>query len=122
MFGFIKKVFNVATTFFGCNLLNVNPFKCLSMNNHKCKIRLRIISFDSNEPLYYPYSIKMNEFGGICKDIYDPYAKLIVSDVAKNINIEVFNLMLRNKETRHIKWHKTCKCRLDASVCNNQQR
>ena len=31
---------------------------------------------------------------------------------------------LRTNETRHIKWHKTCKCkcRLDASVCNNTQR
>ena len=27
-------------------------------------------------------------------------------------------------ETRHIKWHETCKCncRLDGSVCNNKQR
>ena len=32
--------------------------------------------------------------------------------------------MSRTNETRHIKWHETrkCKCRLDASVCNNKQR
>ena len=32
--------------------------------------------------------------------------------------------MPRTNETRHIKWHKTCKCKcgLDASVCNNKQR
>ena len=32
--------------------------------------------------------------------------------------------MSRTTETRHIKWHKTCKCkcRLDASVCNIKQR
>ena len=31
--------------------------------------------------------------------------------------------MLRTNETRHIEWHETCKCkcRLDASVCNNKQ-
>ena len=31
--------------------------------------------------------------------------------------------MLRTNETRHIKWHGTCKCkcRLDTSVCNNKQ-
>ena len=31
--------------------------------------------------------------------------------------------MLRSNETRHIKWHETCKCKygLDASVCNNKQ-
>ena len=28
------------------------------------------------------------------------------------------------QDIRHIEWHKTCKCkcRLDASVCNNKQR
>ena len=32
--------------------------------------------------------------------------------------------MCRTNETRHIKWHETCKCkyRLDASVRNNRQR
>ena len=32
--------------------------------------------------------------------------------------------MSRTNETRHIKWHEMCKCkcRLDASVCNNKQR
>ena len=32
--------------------------------------------------------------------------------------------MPRTNETRHIKWHETCKCkcRLDASICNNKQR
>ena len=32
--------------------------------------------------------------------------------------------MSRTNETRHINWHKTCKCkcRLDASICNNKQR
>ena len=32
--------------------------------------------------------------------------------------------MSRTNVTRHIKWHKTCKCqsRLDVIVCNNKQR
>ena len=36
----------------------------------------------------------------------------------------LFNLMPRTNETRHIKWHETCKCkcRLDSGVCNNKQR
>ena len=31
--------------------------------------------------------------------------------------------MSRTNETRHIEWHETCKCkcRIDASVCNNKQ-
>ena len=83
------------------------------MNNQECKIRPEIINLNTNEPLFYPYSIKINK----CKGSYVP-------DNIKNTNVKVFNLMSRTNETRHIKWHKTCKCRcrVDASVCNNKQR
>ena len=49
---------------------------------------------------------------------------MCVPDVVENINVNVFNLVSRTNETRHVKWHETskCKCRLDASVCNNKQR
>ena len=40
------------------------------------------------------------------------------------MNVKAFNLISRTSETRYIKWHATCKCkcRLDASVCNNKRR
>ena len=49
---------------------------------------------------------------------------MCVSDVVKNMNVKVFNLMSRTNETRHTKWHETCKreYRLDTIVCNNKQR
>ena len=111
-------------TFFNFNLSNVNPLECVSMNNQECKIRTEIISVNTNEPMFYPYSVKINKYKGSCNTINDPYAKLCVPDTIKNINVKVFNLMSRTNETRHIEWHKTCKyrCRLDASVCNNKQR
>ena len=51
------------------------------------------------------------------------HAKKYVPDVIKDLNVKLFNLMSRTNETRHIKWYETCKCkcRLDASVCNNKQ-
>ena len=74
--------------------------------------------------MFYPYSVKVNKCSGICNNINDSYSELHFPDVAKNINIKVFNLVSRNNETRHIKWHETWKykCILDASVCNNKQR
>ena len=74
--------------------------------------------------MFYPYSIKINNCKGSGNTINDPYAKLCIADTIKNITVKVFNLMSRNNETRHIKWHKTCKfkCRLDVNVCNNKQR
>ena len=49
---------------------------------------------------------------------------MCVPDSVKYLNVKVFNLMSRTNETRHIKWHETCKCtcKLDATVCNKKQR
>ena len=124
MWGFIKKCFFIATTFFSSNVLNVNSSECVSMNNQECETRTKIIDVSSNEPVFYPFSIKVNKSGGSCNGINDPYAKLCVSDTIKNINVKVFNPTSGANKTRHIKCHKTCKCkcRLDASVCNNKQK
>ena len=120
----MKKCFFTAMTFFSCNVLNLNSLECVSMNNQECKIRSEIINVNTSEPIFYPYSIKINKYKDECKTINDPYAQLCVPDTIKNINVKVFNLMSRTNNTRHIEWHKTCKCkcRLDASVCNNNQR
>ena len=124
MFRFIKKVFVVAMTFFNFNLSNSNSLECVSINNQDCKIRLEIINVNTNEPMFYLYSININKCKGSCSTINDPYAKICVPDTIKNINVKVFNLMSRTNEKRHTEWHKTCKCkcRLDASVCNNKKR
>ena len=94
------------------------------MNNQVCKSRPGIINLSKNEPIFYPFSIKTSKCSGSCNNINDPYVKIRVSDVVKHLNVKVFNLMSRTNETRHTKWHETCKCkcRLDASVCNNKQR
>ena len=94
-----------------------NALECVSTNNQESKIRTKIIDINNNEPTFHPFNISVNKCSGSCN-------KLCVSDVAKNINVKVFNLMSRSNETRHIEWHEICecKCRLDASVCNNKQR
>ena len=109
-------------TFF--NLSNVNSLECVSMNNQECKIKTEIINHNTDEPILYPYSIKIIRCKGSCNTINDPYTKICVPDQNKNTNVKVFNLLLITTETRHIKWHKTCKCKckLDASICNNKQR
>ena len=128
MFRIVKQAFVSAMMFFGCNILGVNSFnavpKCILMNNQECKITPEIINININEPLFYPYSIKVNKCSGSCNNNNDPYSKLGIPDVVKNVIIKVFNLRSRTNETKHIKWHETCKCkcRLYASVCNNKQR
>ena len=103
MFGFVKRIFVSAMMLFCCNLLSANPLECVSMNNQECKIRPDIVNVNSDQPVFYPFSIKTSKCSGSCNNINDPYAKLCVPDVVKNINIKVFNLMSRTNETRHVK-------------------
>ena len=111
MFGFVKQIFVSAMMFFGCNLSSVNPLECVSMNNQECKVRPETVNVNSNERVFYLFSIKTSKCSGSCNNINDPYGKLCVPDVVKNININVFNLMSRTNETRHLKWPETCKCK-----------
>ena len=97
---------------------------CISINNQECKVRPQTVNVNSKGPVFFPFSIKKSKCSGSCNNINNPHAKLCVSDVVKHLNAKVFNLMSRTNETRHIEWHETCKrkCRLDASILNNNQR
>ena len=93
------------------------------MNNQECKARPKIIDVNNNQSLFYPYSIKVNKCGGSCNSVNDPFPKLCVPDITKNINVKVFNLIARINKARQIVWHETCKCvcRLTSAVCNSRQ-
>ena len=83
----------------------------------------KITDINANEPVFYPYSIKINKCSGSCNNINVPYAKLCIPDIVKNMNVKVFNLMSITNETRQIIWHETCKriCTLTSAVCNSRQ-
>ena len=73
------------------------------MINQECKVREEITSVNNNEPVFYPFSIKVKKCSGNCNNINDPYARLCISDVVKNINLKVFNLISWNNQTKQIK-------------------
>ena len=123
MFKFIEQIFVSTLMFFG-SLSNVNPLECVSIKNQKCKIRPEIINISTNDPIFYPFSIKINKCSGNFNNISDPYARICVPGIVKNLHVKVFDLMSRTNEMKHIKWHETCRCicRLDGIICNNKQR
>ena len=98
----MKRIFVSTLMFFECNLQSVNQLECVLMNNQECKVRPKIVNVNSNEPVFHPFSIKTSKCSGSCNNIDDSYAKLCVSDVVKNIDIKVYNLMSRTNETRHV--------------------
>ena len=70
MFGFTKKMFAVAIGFIGSNVSGT-PLKCVSMSNHKRKVRPVIMNINSNKTLFYHYSIPVNKCSGSCNNIND---------------------------------------------------
>ena len=121
IFSFVKKVFVL-----GLTVLSkiTNALDCISMKNQKCKVRPKIVNINSNNPILYPFSVKINRCSGNCNNINDPFARICISDTVKSSDVKVFNLMSRTNETRSIKRDKTCKCmcRLNEIICNKKQR
>ena len=106
IFRFVKKVFFIGLTILSSltkvSSLNAVSLSCITMNNQLCKPKPEIINVNSNNSMFYPFSIKTSKCSGSYNNINDPYAKICVPDILKNLNIKVFNLMSRTNETRHM--------------------
>ena len=57
MFGFIKKIFLTGLVILS-SLKGVTSLCCISMSHQECKVRPEIINGNSNEPVFYHFSIK----------------------------------------------------------------
>ena len=73
---FIKEMFISSLMFLG-SLSSVNPLECISIKNQECKVSPEIINVNSNNPIFYPFSIKINKCSGNCNNINNPYAKFV---------------------------------------------
>ena len=101
MFGFIKNCYFTGLIFLS-TLTGINSLSCISMNNQVCKVRPQIVNVNSEKPVFFPLSIKISKCSGSCSNINDPYGKLCVPDIVKNLNDKVLNLMSIINDKRHI--------------------
>ena len=108
MFALIKKTFYIRSLFLS-SLVSTTSLSCILMKNQEYKVSPEIINVNSNNLIFYPFSIKINKCSRNCSNINNPYAKICVPDFIKNLNTKVFNLLSRTNETRFIKWHEKCK-------------
>ena len=122
IFSFVKKFFVLGLIILSSSITGALNF--ISINNQECKVRPEIFDVSSNNLIFYPFSLKINRCSSNSNSINDPYAKICVPVVVKNLNVKVLNLMSRTNETRSIEWHKRCKCicRFNGIICNNKQR
>ena len=70
MFSFVKKVIVLGLTVLSSSI--TGALNCISMNNQECKVRPKIIDVSSNNPIFYPLSVKMDRRSGNCNSINDP--------------------------------------------------
>ena len=66
IFRFVKKVFflglTILSNFINENsLLSATPLNCISMKDQECKTKPQVININSNNPIFYPFSIKINK-------------------------------------------------------------
>ena len=89
MFRLIKKVLILVL------ISTVNSLKCISLKNQECKVREVVVE---SEHITFPYDIKVNRCSGSCNNITNPYAKVCIPDIIKNVTVKMFDsITLTNK-------------------------
>ena len=85
IFGSVKQTFISVMLLFSYYLRTVKyqSFCCISMNNQLCKARPEIINISTNNPIFYPFSVKTSKCSGNCNNINDPFTKIYVPDLEK---------------------------------------
>ena len=116
-------IINLAINLF--SVLKVNTLECLSVINQECMSKPKILDVNEGigEALFYPYNVLVNKCSGSCNTLDNPMSKICVPKVIKNVNIKVYNFLMRLNKTRNVLWHERCRCvyKLNSSVCNNKQ-
>ena len=76
MFILIKKIFYIASLCLS-SLVSATPLSCISLKNQECKVRPKIADINSNNPMFYPFSIKVNKCSGNCNNLMIQMQKFV---------------------------------------------
>ena len=68
VFGFVKIAFFIRVTI-PSNFTNMSSLSFISMNKQPCKARPQIVNVNSNNPIFYPFSIKTSKCSGNCNNL-----------------------------------------------------
>ena len=105
--------------------IKTKSLECVSVVNQKCMPRPKILDVNEgiDEALFYPYKVLVNKCSGSCNTLDNPMSKICVPKIIKNVNMLVYNFLIRLNETCNVLWHESCKCvcKLSSSVRNKKQ-
>ena len=112
---FIKKVLILVL------VSTANSLKSISLKNQECKVRKVIVK---NKYMAFPYDFKVNSCVGSCNNISNPYSKVCILDVIKNVTVKMFDLIESTNTAKQVEFHECCKCvcKINSTVCNSKQK
>ena len=70
IFSFVKKVFVLGLTVLSSSI--TGALNCISINNQEYQVRPEIVDVSSNNPIFYPFSVKINGCSGNYSSINNP--------------------------------------------------
>ena len=86
------------------SIIKTKALDCVSVINQKCMPRPKILNVNERigEALFYPYNILVNKCSGSCDTLDSPMSKICVPKIIKNVNMKVYNFLMRLNETRNV--------------------
>ena len=89
---------NLAISLF--SILKVGALECVSVVNQKCMPRPKILNVNEGigEALFYMYNVQVNKCSGSCDTLDNPMSKICVHKFIKNVNMKVYNFLMRLKK------------------------
>ena len=96
MFSLIKKVV-ILILMSVSSVLTVK--NCLAHKDQEFKVRKVVVD---NDYMTFPYKIKVDKCVGSCNDIKNPYFKVCMPDVVKNISVNSLDLISGKNVSKNI--------------------
>ena len=85
--------------------------KFVSLNNGTCMNRPTLIDLNPIELNYYPFMFKLDKCNGSCNDVNDLSAKICVLSKTKDVNVKVFNTIIKKNKAKTLAEHIPCHCK-----------
>ena len=82
----------------------MEALECVSVVNQKCMPRPKIHNVNEGigEALFYPYNVQGNKCSRSCDILDNPMSKICVPKIIENLNMKVYNFLMRLNETRNV--------------------
>ena len=81
------------------------------MNNQTCSVRPTLIHFNLDKIHYYPFIISKKRCNGTYNTADDPFGRMCVPNKREDVNLKVFNMIKRLKESKTLAKHISCEFR-----------